>query len=52
MCLHPLIDKLYLTFYFWDVVTRSSCMQGSTDYLILKLLELRVYDHRDYMLTM
>ena len=49
MRLHPLIDNLYLLFYFWDVVTRSSCIEGSTEYLFRKGLELQVYEHRTYM---
>ena len=35
MCSHPLLDDLSLSFYFWDVVTRSSFIEGGADYLFL-----------------
>ena len=49
MCLYPILDNLDLSLYFWDVVTRSSCIQGGAEYLLLKGLELGVYEHRTYM---
>ena len=49
MSSHPLLDNFYLTFYFWDMDIRYSCIEGSTDYLLLKELEIRVYEHRTYM---
>ena len=49
MCSHPLVDKLDLSLYFWDVVTRSSCIEGSNDYHLIKGLELGVYEHCTYM---
>ena len=49
MFLHTILDELYLPLYFFNVVTRSSCIEGGADYLFLKELELQVYKYRIYM---
>ena len=49
VCLHAFLDNLYLSFYLWEVITRSSCTHISADRIFLKWLELRFHKHRDYM---